>query len=49
VCAEIQNIRFGIYVIAQNPQDFEQLIAKYKLQNTKYKTGMEMGYFDFNF
>jgi len=49
VCTEIQNIRFGIYVIAQNLVDCEQLIAKYKLQNAKYKTGMEMGYFDFNF
>jgi len=27
--------------------DFEQLIAKCKLQNVKYKAGMEMGYFDF--
>jgi hypothetical protein len=29
--------------------DFEQLIAKCKLKNAKYKTGMEMGSFDFNF
>jgi len=36
-------------VIAQNLVDFEQLIAKCKLQNAKYKMGMEMGYFNFNF